>query len=63
MKCIKCNADICVNPVLEKELEGCDVYCDLCEPDPEPCETCGNIKCNGECCNCEFCVKRRSVGK
>jgi hypothetical protein len=59
IKCCKCGSDIETSSLLEEELEGCDFYCDSCWPDPEPCETCGKIECNGECCDCEYCVKRR----
>lgn len=43
-----------------KEIAECIVYCDDCPFPNDPCETCGKPECDGECCNCEYCVRRRA---
>lgn len=43
-----------------EEILGCAVYCDDCPFPNDPCETCGKPECDGECCNCEYFVRRRA---
>lgn len=49
---------VCKKPmqVGNEEFVGC-VVCDDC---PFPKEICGKEDCDGECCNCVYCVVRRN---
>jgi len=59
--CVKCGEPIEVSQNMFDWCDGC-LVCDAC-PDPGfdegPCETCGKEDCNGECCQCKYCVERR----
>lgn len=55
--CCACGKELWVHP----EIAGLDLYCDDCPFPKPPCETCGKDDCDGECCNCEYCVKRRAT--
>jgi hypothetical protein len=54
--CTACSKelDVCA------ELAGCDIYCEACPIPVPPCETCGTVECDGECCDCAFCIERRA---
>lgn len=56
--CAGCQEPQIVSFDLVEEFTGC-LHCDKCFPTKVPCETCGKDSCDGECCNCEFCVRRR----
>lgn len=55
-KCRVCQKDMLVSC---EEFVDC-VVCDDCPFPRDPCETCNKPDCDGECCNCEYCIKRRS---
>jgi len=46
--------------MVDEVLAGCLIYCEDCPFPIESCETCGQQDCNGECCQCKYCVERRS---
>jgi hypothetical protein len=54
--CLTCGKPM---QVVNEEFVGC-VVCDDCPFPKEPCETCGKLECDGECCDCAYCVQRRS---
>lgn len=54
--CLGCGKPMQVN----EEIAGC-CYCDDCPFPEDPCETCGKPECDSECCNCEYCVRRRAA--
>lgn len=43
------------------EFDGCECYCDKCPLPMEPCETCGSDTCDGSCCTCKYCMKRKGL--
>lgn len=57
--CVGCQDPILVSFNIANEFSDY-LYCDKCfTTKHELCETCGKDNCDGECCNCEFCIKRR----
>lgn len=55
--CHACSKELDVHA----ELASCDIYCDACPIPVPPCETCGKDDCDGECCDCAFCIERRTA--
>lgn len=55
----------CQKPMLlgVKLVEDCGADCFVCDDcpmtEPMPCETCGKMDCDGSCCDCEYCIRRR----
>lgn len=54
--CLGCGKSIFVS---NEELVGCCV-CDDCPFPKDPCETCGKPDCDGSCCNCQYCLLRKT---
>jgi hypothetical protein len=60
--CAGCQKPQLVGKILAEEFSD-TLYCGKCFDNRanEPCETCGKSDCDGECCDCQFCIERRMV--